>query len=141
MYQKYSQSGVHATHSVYLHSACTPALLEYGTCTREKTAVIIQQRPHLAQCHVAHLQRLEQVSLRRSYCRCSSAIWCCRKQNDVHPTHSLTYPRPQSPPPPPPPPTHTHTTLLTWSLCPCPLLKNPLANLCSCRNPATTHVP
>ena len=34
------KSGVHLTYSAYLHSACTPAPLEYGTCTREKKNVI-----------------------------------------------------------------------------------------------------
>ena len=34
------KSDVHPTYSAYLHSACTPAPLEYGTCTREKTTVI-----------------------------------------------------------------------------------------------------
>ena len=37
------KSGVHPTYSAYLHSACTPAPLEYGICTREKTAVIISR--------------------------------------------------------------------------------------------------
>lgn len=37
------KSGVHPTYSAYLHSACTPVPLEYGTCTREKTAVIISR--------------------------------------------------------------------------------------------------
>ena len=37
------KSGVHLTYSAYLHSACTPVPLEYGTCTREKTTVIISR--------------------------------------------------------------------------------------------------
>ena len=30
------KSGVHIAYSAYLHSACTPVPLEYGTCTRER---------------------------------------------------------------------------------------------------------